>query len=106
MIFTDAAADRVGRLIKDEGNDNLKLRISISGGGCSGFMYNFGFVETVEDEDTEIENRGVTVVVDPMSFMYLVDAEVDFEEDIAGSRFVIRNPDTATTCGCGSSFSV
>ena len=105
MILTDAAADRLDLLILKDGRD-VKLRVSITGGGCSGFMYNFGFEETIEDDDTVIENRGVTVVIDPMSYMYLADCELDFEEDIAGSRFIIRNPDTNTTCGCGSSFSV
>ncbi len=106
LVFTDAAARKVGQLIEDEGNPELKLRVFISGGGCSGFQYGFTFDEKTEDGDTEIENDGVTLLVDPMSVQYLMGAEIDYTEDLQGAQFVIRNPNAATTCGCGSSFSV
>ncbi len=106
LVFTDGAASRVKTLIEEEGNDKLMLRVFVTGGGCSGFQYGFSFEETVNDGDTEIENAGVKLVVDPMSFQYLIGAEVDYKEDLEGARFVIRNPNATTTCGCGSSFSV
>ena len=106
IIFTDSAAEKVGKLITEEGNDNLKLRVYISGGGCSGFQYGFTFDEEVNDDDTTVENSGVTVLVDSMSVQYLTGAEIDYKEDISGAQFVIRNPNASTTCGCGSSFSV
>ena len=106
VIFTDSAAKKVDSLIRDEDNPNLKLRVFISGGGCSGFQYGFTFDETMQDGDTEVVNQGVTLLIDPMSIQYLFGAEIDYKEDIEGSQFVIRNPNAATTCGCGSSFSV
>ncbi len=106
LVFTDAAAAKVSTLIRDEGNPNLKLRGFISGGGCSGFQYGFTFDENSEEGDTHVENQGVTLLVDPMSIQYLAGAEIDYKEDLEGARFVIRNPGAATTCGCGSSFSV
>lgn len=106
LNFTDAAASKVGRLIEQEGNSELKLRVYISGGGCSGFQYGFTFDEAIEDGDTEIENGGVTLLVDPMSVQYLMGAEIDYKEDLSGAQFIIRNPNATTTCGCGSSFSV
>ncbi len=106
IIFTDSAAEKVGALIAEEGNDNLKLRVYISGGGCSGFQYGFTFDEDVSEDDTQIENSGVTVLIDAMSVQYLNGAEIDYKEDVSGSQFVIRNPNASTTCGCGSSFSV
>ena len=106
LVFTDAAALKVGDLIAQEDNPDLKLRVFISGGGCSGFQYGFTFDEDTQDGDVEFENQGVTLLVDPMSFQYLIDAEIDYKEDLEGSRFVIRNPNAQTTCGCGSSFSV
>ncbi|CAG0946664.1 Iron-sulfur cluster insertion protein ErpA [Gammaproteobacteria bacterium] len=106
LVFTDAAAAKVSTLIRDEGNPNLKLRVFISGGGCSGFQYGFTFDENSEEGDTHVENQGVTLLVDPMSIQYLAGAEIDYKEDLEGARFVIRNPGAATTCGCGSSFSV
>ena len=106
IIFSDNAAKKVGSLIAEEGNDNLKLRVYISGGGCSGFQYGFTFDEEVADDDTQVENGGVTVLVDAMSIQYLNGAEIDYKEDLAGAQFVIRNPNASTTCGCGSSFSV
>lgn len=105
MIFTDAAAAKVKELIDKEENEQLKLRVFVSGGGCSGFQYGFTFDETVQDGDTEVEKGGVTLLVDPMSFQYLVGAEIDYTDGLEGAQFVIRNPNATTTCGCGSSFS-
>lgn len=104
LLFTDAAADKVRQLIKEEANDNLKLRVFVSGGGCSGFQYGFTFDEELQDGDTSVENGGVTLLVDPMSFQYLMGAEIDYTEGLEGAQFVIRNPNAKTTCGCGSSF--
>ena len=106
VVFTDAAAHKVGELIRDEDNPNLKLRVFISGGGCSGFQYGLTFDEAVEDGDSEVENQGVTLVVDPMSVQYLMGAEIDYKEDLSGAQFIIRNPNAQTTCGCGQSFTV
>lgn len=106
LVFTDAAAAKVRELINEENNMNLKLRVYVSGGGCSGFQYGFTFDESIEEGDSQIENAGVTLLVDPMSFQYLIGAEIDFQDDLEGARFIIRNPMAATTCGCGSSFSV
>ena len=106
VIFTDAAAIKVKSLIEEEGNDALKLRVFVTGGGCSGFQYGFTFDENIQDGDTVVEKEGVTMLVDPMSFQYLVGAEVDYKEGLEGSQFVIKNPNATTTCGCGSSFSV
>ena len=105
LIFTDAAARKVGELIREEGNPRLKLRVFVSGGGCSGFQYGFTFDEAMEDGDTCVEKLGVKLLVDPLSFQYLTGAEIDYREDLEGSQFVIRNPNATTTCGCGSSFS-
>jgi iron-sulfur cluster insertion protein len=106
LNFTDAAASKVGQLIEQEGNSALKLRVYVQGGGCSGFQYGFTFDEEIQEGDTEIENAGVKLLVDPMSVQYLMGAEIDYREDLAGAQFIIRNPNAATTCGCGSSFSV
>ena len=106
IVFTDAAAGKVGELIAEEANPNLKLRVFISGGGCSGFQYGFTFDEDIEDGDSQVENDGVTLLVDPMSIQYLMGAEIDYKDDLEGARFIIRNPNAETTCGCGSSFSV
>ena len=106
LVFTDAAASKVGELIQEEDNPNLKLRVFISGGGCSGFQYGFTFDENIEDGDSRVENQGVTLIVDPMSVQYLMGAEIDYTEDLSGAQFVIRNPNASSTCGCGSSFSV
>jgi iron-sulfur cluster insertion protein len=105
LLFTDAAAAKVGELIREESNPNLKLRVFVQGGGCSGFQYGFTFDENIEDGDTRVENQGVTLLVDPMSIQYLAGAEIDYREDMEGAQFVIRNPNATTTCGCGSSFS-
>jgi iron-sulfur cluster insertion protein len=106
LVFTDAAAVKVGQLIREEANPNLKLRVFVSGGGCSGFQYGFTFDEAIEEGDTCVENQGVKLLVDPMSVQYLMGAEIDYRDDLEGARFVIRNPNASTTCGCGSSFSV
>jgi iron-sulfur cluster insertion protein len=106
LIFTDSAAGKVKSLIEEEGNPELMLRVFVTGGGCSGFQYGFTFDESVNDGDTTVENGGVTLLVDPMSYQYLVGAEIDYKEDLNGAQFVIRNPNATTTCGCGSSFSV
>ncbi len=106
LIFTDAAAAKVRELIEEEGNPNLKLRVFITGGGCSGFQYGFTFDEEVAEDDTVMEKGGVTLLIDPMSYQYLVGAEIDYVEDLNGAQFVIKNPNAVTTCGCGSSFSV
>lgn len=105
LVFTEAAALKVKGLIENEGNDALKLRVYITGGGCSGFQYGFTFDEEVEEGDTSVEKSGVTLLVDPMSFQYLEGAEIDYKNDLNGEQFVIRNPNATTTCGCGSSFS-
>ncbi len=105
LVFTEDAAAKVKGLIEEEGNPGLMLRVFITGGGCSGFQYGFTFDETVNEGDTEVEKDGVKLLVDPMSFQYLVGAEIDYKEDLEGARFVIRNPNATTTCGCGSSFS-
>jgi iron-sulfur cluster insertion protein len=104
LIFTDAAAGKVGELIREEANPNLKLRVFVSGGGCSGFQYGFTFDEKIEDGDFCVEKQGVQLLVDPMSAQYLMGAEIDYKEDLQGAQFVIRNPNAKTTCGCGSSF--
>jgi iron-sulfur cluster insertion protein len=106
VSFSDAAAIKVKNLIAEEKNPNLKLRIYISGGGCSGFQYGFSFDENVGEGDVTVENDGVALVIDPMSYQYLVGAEVDYTEGLEGAQFVVRNPNATTTCGCGSSFSV
>ena len=105
LVFTDAAASKVKDLIEEEKNDSLKLRVFVSGGGCSGFQYGFTFDDNIQDGDTQFEKNGVTLLVDPMSFQYLTGAEIDYKEDLEGSQFVIKNPNATTTCGCGSSFS-
>lgn len=106
MTFTDSAARKVKALISEEENENLKLRVFVTGGGCSGFEYGFTFDEDLEEDDTTIENHGVQLVVDSLSYQYLVGAEIDFKEDLKGSRFIVTNPNAATTCGCGNSFAI
>lgn len=105
IIFTDNAVDKVRALIAEEGNPELKLRVFVSGGGCSGFQYGFTFDEVSNEDDTVLEKSGVTLLIDPMSYQYLVGAEIDYAESLEGSRFVIKNPNATNTCGCGSSFS-
>jgi iron-sulfur cluster insertion protein len=106
LLFTESAASKVKELIDEEGTPDLKLRVFVSGGGCSGFQYGFTFDETANDDDTLIERDGVTLLIDPMSLQYLAGAEIDYTDGLQGSQFVIRNPNATTTCGCGSSFSV
>lgn len=106
LVFSDSAAVKVRELIAEENNEALKLRVFISGGGCSGFQYGFTFDENIEDGDTVVEKEGVKLLIDPMSIQYLAGAEIDYSEGIEGAQFVIRNPNAATTCGCGSSFTV
>jgi len=100
------AVDKVRELVSEEGNPELKLRVYITGGGCSGFQYGFSFDEEAAEDDTRVEKDGVVVLVDPMSFQYLVGAEVDYTEGLEGARFVVVNPNAVTTCGCGASFSI
>jgi iron-sulfur cluster insertion protein len=106
LLFTDNAANKVKELINEEGNADLKLRVFVSGGGCSGFQYGFTFDEVVNEDDTVLNKNGVQLLIDPMSFQYLSGAEIDYQEGLEGSQFVIKNPNATTTCGCGSSFSV
>ena len=106
LVFTEAAALKVKGLIEEEDNPNLMLRVFVSGGGCSGFQYGFTFDENLTEGDTLVEKCGVKLLIDPMSYQYLIGAEIDYTEDLEGAQFVIRNPNATTTCGCGSSFSV
>ena len=105
LNFTDNAARKVKELIDEENNPNLKLRVFISGGGCSGFQYGFTFDEVVNEDDTPMTKNGVTLLIDAMSLQYLMGAEIDYKEDLQGAQFVIKNPNATSTCGCGSSFS-
>ena len=105
LNFTDSAASKVKELIAEEGNPELKLRVFVTGGGCSGFQYGFTFDEVTNEDDTVMEKNGVSLLIDPMSYQYLVGAEIDYSEGLEGSQFVIKNPNAQSTCGCGSSFS-
>ena len=105
IVFTDSAANKVKELVDEEGNPDLKLRVFVQGGGCSGFQYGFTFDEIVNDDDTQMAKNGVTLLIDAMSLQYLVGAEIDYKDDLQGAQFVIKNPNATTTCGCGSSFS-
>ena len=105
LVFTDSAANKVKSLIEEEGNPDLKLRVFVNGGGCSGFQYGFTFDEAVNEDDTVLEKNGVTLLIDPMSLQYMVGAEIDYSEGLEGAQFVIKNPNAVSTCGCGSSFS-
>ena len=105
FVFTDSAANKVKDLIIEEGNPDLKLRVFVSGGGCSGFQCGFTFDEIRNEDDTVLEKDGVMLLIDPMSYQYLVGAEIDYTEGLEGSQFVIRNPNATSICGCGSSFS-
>jgi len=106
MTLTDSAANKVRKLRDGEGNQALKLRVYITGGGCSGFSYGFTFDEELKEGDSVFQNGDVTMLVDPMSFQYLVGSEIDYKEGLQGSQFVVNNPNASSTCGCGSSFSV
>ena len=105
LIFTDSAAMKVRELVDEEGNPDLKLRVFVQGGGCSGFQYGFTFDEETNEDDTVMQKNGVTLLIDAMSLQYLVGAEIDYKDDLQGAQFVIKNPNASTTCGCGSSFS-
>ena len=105
MLFTDSAANKVKTLIEEEGNADLKLRVFVSGGGCSGFQYGFTFDEVTNEDDTVLNKNGVQLLIDPMSLQYLVGAEIDYQDGLEGAQFVIKNPGATSTCGCGSSFS-
>ena len=106
LVFSDSAADKVKALIVEEGNDDLKLRVFVTGGGCSGLQYGFTFDEITNEDDTILEKNGVHLLIDPMSYQYLIGAEIDYTEGLEGAQFVIKNPGATSTCGCGSSFSV
>ena len=105
ILFTESAAAKVADLIAEEGNPDLKLRVFVQGGGCSGFQYGFTFDEIVNEDDTVMTKNGVSLLIDSMSYQYLVGAEIDYKEDLQGAQFVIKNPGASSTCGCGSSFS-
>jgi iron-sulfur cluster insertion protein len=106
LFFTQRAAAKVKELIVEEGNPGLNLRVYISGGGCSGFQYGFSFEEQIGEDDAQVSTDGVRLLIDPISLQYLGGAEVDYAQDLQGERFIIKNPNAKTTCGCGSSFSV
>lgn len=106
ITVTLAAAKKIAELIDDEENTALKLRVYITGGGCSGFQYGFAFDDKMTDEDVCIEQSGISVLIDVMSYQYLVGAEIDYSEGIQGAQFIVRNPNAQTTCGCGASFSI
>ena len=106
LVFSDNAADKVKALIVEEGNDDLKLRVFVTGGGCSGLQYGFTFDEISNEDDTVMEKNGVKLLIDPMSYQYLIGAEIDYSDGLEGAQFVIKNPHASSTCGCGSSFSV
>ncbi|MYD97734.1 MAG: iron-sulfur cluster insertion protein ErpA [Gammaproteobacteria bacterium] len=106
LQFSPRAADKVRELIEDEGNNALKLRVFITGGGCSGFSYGFTFDDSIAADDSVVERNGVTAVVDPMSYQYLAGAEIDYKEDLSGAQFVVTNPNASSTCGCGNSFAI
>ena len=105
FVFTDSAASKVAELIAEEGNPDLKLRVFVQGGGCSGFQYGFTFDEVVNEDDMQMNKNGVTLLIDAMSLQYLAGAEIDYKDDLQGAQFVIKNPNATTTCGCGYSFS-
>ena len=103
--FSDNAVKKVKELIEEEGPPDLKLRVFVSGGGCSGMQYGFTFEESINEDDTKVEKDNVMLLIDPMSLQYLTGAEIDYQDNVQGSQFVIKNPNATTTCGCGSSFS-
>ena len=106
LVLTPSAVDKIKGLIDEEGNADLKLRVFVTGGGCSGFQYGFAFEEVTAEDDFVIEKDGIKAVVDSMSYPYLMGAEVDYEEGLQGSKFVVHNPNASSTCGCGESFSI
>ena len=106
LIITDNAVAKVHHLVEDEGNPSLKLRVYVTGGGCSGFQYGFSFDDSVAEDDTIVEKDGISVLVDALSYPYLVGSKVDYQEGLEGARFLVSNPNASTTCGCGASFSI
>ncbi|MDH3467795.1 MAG: iron-sulfur cluster insertion protein ErpA [Gammaproteobacteria bacterium] len=106
VVFTDSAADRVRNMVAEQGDADLKLRVFVRGGGCSGFQYGFEFDSVANEDDFAIDNRGVTLLVDALSFQYLMGSEVDYKDDLLGARFTVTNPNATATCGCGSSFAI
>ena len=106
LIFTDAAASKVKTLIEEEGNADLKLRVFVTGGGCSGFQYGFSFDDTRHEDDSVFQRDGVKLLVDATSLDLLAGAEIDFVEDLVGASFQVRNPNATSSCGCGTSFSI
>jgi len=106
LFFSDSAVNKVRELVEEEGNPELRLRVFVTGGGCSGFQYGFSFDESQDEEDTTVERDGAILLVDPMSYQYLVGATVDYQEGLQGSQFVVQNPNASSTCGCGSSFTI
>lgn len=106
VTLTENAAERVKHLVAEEGKDNLKLRVYVTGGGCSGFQYGFSFEEEAAEDDTVVRQKGATLLIDPLSYQYLAGSRVDFVENLQGARFIVENPLASTTCGCGSSFSI
>ncbi|WP_187298730.1 iron-sulfur cluster insertion protein ErpA [Marinobacter sp. F3R11] len=106
LFFSESAAHKVRELVEEEGNPELRLRVYVTGGGCSGFQYGFSFDESQDEEDTVVERDGAILLVDPMSYQYLVGATIDYQEGLQGSQFVVQNPNASSTCGCGSSFSI
>jgi len=106
LVLTERAVQKLRALVDEEGNEDLKLRVYVTGGGCSGFQYGFTFDEAVNEDDAVMEKNGVQLLIDSMSYQYLLGAEIDYKEDLEGAQFVIKNPNATTTCGCGSSFSV
>jgi iron-sulfur cluster insertion protein len=106
LFLSDSAVSKVRELVEEEGNEDLKLRVFVTGGGCSGFQYGFSFDEVQDDEDAVIEKDGMSLLVDPMRYQYLVGATVDYQEGLQGSQFVVQNPNASSTCGCGSSFTI
>ena len=105
LTVTDQAVNKIKDILMEENNTNLKLRVFVQGGGCSGFQYGFTFDEIVNEDDTAMMKNGVQLLIDSMSYQYLVGAEIDYKDDLEGAQFVIKNPNATTTCGCGSSFS-
>ena len=106
LMVSDEAAEKVDQMLKQQGTPGYGLRVAVMGGGCSGFQYGFTFDQDLQDGDMQVQNGSVKLLIDPMSFQYLVGAEIDYKEDLQGSQFVIRNPNAQTTFGCGSAFSV
>lgn len=106
LQITENAVAKVQSLKTEEGNDELKLRVYVTGGGCSGFQYGFSFEDVMAEDDTAVTRDGITVLIDSLSYQYLAGSTVDYEEGLMGSRFLITNPNASTTCGCGASFSI